>query len=101
MRIKREFKESPINQGEDEKIAYRVDISTWPSPGSSPVTKIYDMDGDDLSSTLLEGSSTVDGDYIITPIVKDLEIGQRYRLEVLYTSNTNIFEAWGYIIGER
>lgn len=101
MRIKREFNQSPINQGEDEEVSYRLDISTWPLPTSDPVTKIYDMDFEDLSSTLLDGTTVIDGDYIILPKIKDLESGQRYRVEVLYKSNTNTFEAWGYIIGER
>ena len=40
------------------------------------------------------------GDSIVTPIVKSLVAGESYRMEIKFTSNGNIFEAYTDIVGE-
>lgn len=56
----REVIESPVSQGEDEKIAYVVTIPySWGSSPTSPTVVIKDDAGTDTSSTNLSGSPTV------------------------------------------
>ena len=101
MTINREFKESPMAQGVDEIVAYNLTTTPWGSSPTSPVVKIYDSAGTDVSSTNLTGSATVNGDVITTPAVKTLTNGNRYKMQVKFVSGGNTYEAFGYIDAEE
>ena len=101
MTINREFKESPMAQGEDEIVAYNLTTTPWGSSPTSPVVKLYDAAGNDASTTNLTGSATVNGDVITTPAVKTLTNGNRYKMQVKFVSGGNTYEAFGYIDAEE
>ena len=97
----REFKESPIKQGEDEQIAYFFSSTPWGTAPSNMSAKIYDSASVDQSSTCLSGAGSVVGDVITTPVVKALVVEETYRLEVKFTCSGNIFEAYCVIAAEK
>jgi hypothetical protein len=94
--------ESPKKQGVDETIAYLVDTTNWPGTGaiSAEADVLKDEAGDDVSGTYLSGSTTASGSDITTRAVAGLVAGHRYRMEVKWTQNSNIFETWWIIEGE-
>lgn len=99
----REFKESPLYQGEDEKIAYSLTTTPWVSSPTSPATKIFRVSGGtktDTTATNLNGSTTAVGDVITTPLVQSLIAGAEYRLEISWSVSTSLYEAWGTIVGQ-
>lgn len=96
----REFKESPLVQGEDEIVAYDLTTTPWGGSPASSAAVIKDPKGRDVSATCLAGSASEAGDVITTPLVQNLTSGIRYRLEVQWTSGGNTLEAFGFIDGE-
>jgi hypothetical protein len=100
MTISRQFKESPILQGVDEKIAYQLTTTPWGSSPGSVTVVLKDAESVDVSATCLSGSASVSGNVITTPLVQSLVAGQAYRLEIKFTCGSNVFEAWGEIRGE-
>ena len=100
MGVSRKFKESPLYQGTDEQIAYRLTTTPWGSSPTSPTVVIKDQNGVDVSSACLSGIPSVSSDYITTPLVVSLVPGIKYRLEIKFNISDNIVEAWGEIWGE-
>lgn len=84
----REVLESPVDQGAEERIAYKVTIpASW---GTNPFTdhqgKLYSFDPvtntyTDVSGTLMTGAQTSSGAVITTPLVISLIEGTTYRYE--------------------
>lgn len=101
MAVRREFVNSPILQGVDEKWAYTVDTSRWPGTGAvtGVVVAMKDSAGANAPAKL-SGAASVAGDIITTPLVIDMVDGVRFRLEVLWVKSGNTPEAWGHIDGE-
>lgn len=102
MSVQRRIIESPLMQGEDERIVYSLTTTPW---GSSPLTvsvvlKTY-PGLVDVSSTNLSGSVVVAGDVITSPIVHSLAAGSSYRLEYKFTVTGNVLEAYAIIRGEE
>ncbi len=87
---KREVNESPLTQGEDERIVYKIDFTRWGVPGSPQVTLYDETSAVDVSSTKLSGSASVVENEVITPMVHDLLRGHIYRLvcQVMVAGNT-------------
>jgi hypothetical protein len=98
----RRIVESPIHQGEDEKLAYTLTVPTsWGADPSSPSVTIKDADGEDVTGDYTSGSASVSGAVITTPTILDLVAEAQYRLEVKFTvSGGNVEEAWGDMRGE-
>ena len=98
MSSKREFKESPIEQGEDETIAYTVDTTNWGGTPASPACTLKILRGSvyyDVSDTNLSGDPTVAENYIVTSEVTALTRNKEYRLEILWTTpENNVEEAY-------
>ena len=107
MSDKREFKESPFYQGEDEQLAHKVTVPTsWGTATLTSLSSVLyeDPDGDntDVTSTSLSGSTTASSQVITTPVVKSLTAGTKYRLEVKWTSSeSNVLEAYAIIFAQR
>ena len=102
MAVSREVKESPLLQGTDEQIAYKLTTTPWgSSPGSVAVTA-WDITTTrtEVTSTVLSGSASTSGDVITTPVVKSLTAGNVYRVECKFTCSGNIFEAYFIINAE-
>jgi len=100
----REFINSPVPQGEDETVYYRLTITPWGGTPVSVAVKLYDVTKGartDVSSTKLSGAATVNGDMITTPGVTGLVEGHVYRLEIKFISSGNTLEAFGSIVAER
>jgi hypothetical protein len=94
------FKESPLYQGVDEQIAYRLLTTPWGSTPSGAAVVLKDHNNVDVSASCLSGLPSTSGNYITTPIVQNLTAGNKYRLEIKFTISGNVAEAWGEIWGE-
>ena|SRR3990167_117379 len=100
MAKRREFQQSPILQGVNERVAYTLTTTPWGSSPTSVVVKIYNPKNEDKSSTNLTGTVSVVGDVITAPLVISLLCDVQYMLTILFVCSGNTFEAFGYIIGE-
>ena len=96
----RRITESPIYQGEDEQIAYTLTTTPWASSPTSPAVVIKDAAGADVTSTYASGSANASGDIITTSTILSLVAGAQYRLEIKFTVNGNVLEAWADLRGE-
>jgi hypothetical protein len=95
----RSFLGGPVSQGADEKIRYWFTTTEW---GSSPsaVSVTVTTAGEDVTATVTEGTHAVLDDTITLPLILDLEAGTTYRVEVLFTTGGNTFEAYFEINAE-
>lgn len=96
----REFVESPAAQGADESIVYALDTSRWGNDPTSPVVKVYDEAGTDVSASKLTGSASISDNTIILPALHSLAAGTEYRVEVKFVIGGNTVECYGFIRGE-
>lgn len=96
----REIVESPLYQGTDEQIAYTLTTTPWGSSPASTAVVLKDAAGTDVSETHLTGDPSVDGDVITTPVVHSLTAGEKYRLEIKFTTGGNVVEAWAEVYGQ-
>ena len=114
MAYTREIREGRQVQGEEEQVAYRLDTANWsadpdtPSTPSAVVVKIFSvtevagvMTYIDTSAANLDGAASVATRYITLPVVKVLVAATLYRVEVKFTLEGNIFEAYAYIKAEK
>ena len=100
----REFSGSPVWQGRNEEVSYPITTTNWGSSPTDVEAKLYSVSGGaytDVTSTNLSGSPSVNGDVITTPVVKDLVAGTEYRMEVKFTSGSQIYEGFMRIYGQR
>jgi hypothetical protein len=100
----REMNESGLGQGQDEELVYVLDVSPWGSDPTDVQVKVYDITGgaySDESSTMLTGAASVSGNEITLPALSLVEANHKYRLEVKFTIDSNTFEAWCLIRGEK
>lgn len=101
----REVTNSPVRQGEDEVIAYRIVSTPWGTHPENVVCTLFDVteeEWEDVSSENLSGDPVVNVDTILTSKVTGLTVGQRYRLEVKFTcADGNTYECYVIIIAER
>jgi hypothetical protein len=94
----REFRESPWEQGADERRNYVLDTTPWGGSPSAVVVKLFEGDDEDVSGAKLEGAASVNGSSITTPMVVGLDAGQEYRLEIQFVVEGRTEEAYGHII---
>lgn len=100
----RQFVGSPFYQGQDEKIPYWFDVSTWSETPITPSVVLYDITDEaytDVSATNLTGSATIAGTEITTPYVYNLTAGKVYRLEAKWYDGAGILEGYAIINAER
>ncbi len=102
----RQFVEGQIRQGIDETVTYQLETSTWSgTTRSSPAVTVYEYGPPDkytdVSSTVSSGVPIVAGT-VITFTLTAIGLNKTYRVEVKWTNeNSEIFEAWGELQGER
>lgn len=98
----RRINESPLFQGQDEKVAYKLSTTPWGgSPSAVAVVLKLIKTGEDVSASLMEaGAPTVLGDDITTRRLVSLVPNVGYRLEFKWTSAGNIFETFVEIYGQ-
>ena len=61
---------------------------------------IKDADGEDVTDNYTSGSASASGDVITTSTILDLVADAQYRLEIKFTVNGNVLEAWADLRGE-
>lgn len=90
----REVAEGIQYQGEDESIAYTVDVSAIGSSPSSVSVVVKDVtNGTVVTATVMPTNvPSVDGDVITLSPLKSLTAGVLYRVEVKYTLSGNVLE---------
>lgn len=105
MTISREVKESPMTQGVDEQIAYKLTTTPWGSSPSAPSCVVYDItDGTrtDVTATVMPTNAPVAlADEITLSLLKSLTANHLYRVEIKFTCSGNVFEAYANINAEN
>jgi hypothetical protein len=89
--------ESPVKQSPDESIAYQITTTPWGSTPSAVAMYVYDISTPgvetDVTSTVVQGSTSTSGDVITTKRIRLLTAGKTYRCDVQFTdSDSNIWE---------
>lgn len=101
----REVTEGTQYQGEDERIAYTLDVSDVGIDPTNVVVSVYQVDGltfTDVESTVMPANSpTVDGNIITLSLLRNLTRGKTYRVEVRFTITGNIFEHYIPVVGQK
>ncbi len=103
----RRITESPISQGEDEIVSYKLTTTPWGSAPTAVTVIVFDVTGAantaawiNVTATVMPvNSPTVAGDVITLSPLKLLTDGKIYRMEIRFTSGANTFETHGLIIG--
>ncbi len=81
----RESEESPIVQGENESIAYTLDITKWGSSPTNITMKVEDEDGSDVTAATTTGSiTTPTTKTILLKELYNLTVQEEYRVEVQF-----------------
>lgn len=95
----REVLEGVQYQGEDESIAYTLDVTAIGSSPSSVAVVVKDVtNATTVTATVMPtGSPSVAGNVITLPALKLLTAGVLYRVEVKYTISNNILESYFYV----
>lgn len=93
----REVAEGIQYQGEDEEIAYTLDVTAWGASPTSPGVKVKDGATDVTATVMPAGSPTVVGNVITLPRLKLLEKDKLYRVEVKFTISGNVLEAYFHV----
>lgn len=94
--------ESPVFQGVDERIAYRLDTTKWGSAvPTSPAVALYDSAFVDVTATYMTGSPSASGLFITCPALHSLVAGAQYRMEIKFVKDGNTLESWVDIYGQR
>ena len=106
MAVIREVIESPLKQGADETIIYKITTTPWASTPTSPSAAIYSYDAaagsyTDVTSARMTGSVSVTSDVITLPSISGLTAGTNYRVEVKFTVSGNTWEPYFWIKAER
>lgn len=102
----RAFRESPWEQGENERLAYAFDTTPWGvTCPLSPSMLVLDASGLDLTSSVTTGSpaiSSCTATCIVLARFNNPAPGSQYRIEVTFTDNAataNTFGAYGIVNG--
>lgn len=97
----REVVESPIYQGAEEEIYWAIDTAPWGGSPISPEAAAYDGDGDDVTSTVFTGDSSVADDVITLPKLHSLTAGAQYQITVTWTYSTSLLQTYFVVIAEE
>lgn len=91
-----EVKEGLGEQSTDESISYSITTTNWGTSPTDVNVVAYDMTTRaDVTSTVFPvNSPSVNGDIITLSPLKNLTRNHRYRVEVEFTANGNIFECY-------
>ena len=91
--------ESPLYQGVNEQVAYRLTTTPWGSNPTSVSVIVEDHKGVDRTSTVTTGSAQVSGDVITLTIIRNLQ-RLEYTLRVRFTISGNVVEVVTTLIGQ-
>lgn len=98
-----EVAEGLIKQGTDESLAYSITTTNWASDPTSPSVAVFDENlMTDVTSIVMPlNSPSVTNDVISLSLLKNLTEGAFYRVEVRFTVDSNIYEAFFRVRGVR
>lgn len=98
--MSREVAEGQLGQGADEQIRYK--IAANPAPVTvGAVTVIDEITGENVTTAVTTGQPSLQDGYILMPILRSLEVGHLYRVEVQYSDGFNTLEPFFRVWGER
>lgn len=99
----REVIEGIQYQGEDESIAYTLDVTAVGSSPTSISVEVKDVDADeDVTDEVMPvGGPAATGNVITLPPLTALTAGRLYRVEVKYTVAGNVLENYVLIQGQE
>ena len=99
----REVAEGKQYQGEDESIAYTIDVSAIGSIPSSVSVVVKDVTNSaTVTATVMPTNvPTVSGNVITLSPLKLLTPGVLYRVEVKYNLSGNIIESYFFVEGQE
>ena len=102
MATDREVKQGVQYQGVDEEIVYTLTTTNWASNPTSPSVQVKESDGTDVTSTVMPTNSpSVSGDVITLSPLKNLTEGKEYRVDVQFTTGSNVWEAYFRVIAQE
>ena len=79
-------------QSTTEQLIYKITTTNWGTSPSSPVVAVY-IGATDVTSTVMPTNTpTAAADVITLSPLKSLSNGYIYRVEVTFTSGSNVFE---------
>jgi len=83
-------------QSADEELAYSITTTNWASSPTSSSVVAYDENTNTVVTTTVfpTNSPSESGDVITLSLLKALVIGTLYRIEVKFTTGTNIYECY-------
>jgi len=86
--------ESTLYQSADEALAYSITTTNWASSPTSPaVVAVDETTGEDVTTTVFPvNSPSVAADTIKLSLLKNLVEEHRYRIEVKFTVDANVWE---------
>jgi hypothetical protein len=98
-----EVTEGPLYQGEDEIIAYTLDVSNIGDDPTAVVVVVKDMyaAADVTDEVMPTNSPTVEGNVITLSPLRDLTRNRTYRVEVQFVSGGNTFEPYFVVHGRE
>lgn len=97
----REIIEGALYQGEDERIAWTVDISEWGNTPTNIAVVAKDEDDDDVTATVMTGSASATTTTITLPVLHSLTAGTQYRIEVKFdVARGDTLEGYIVVIAE-
>lgn len=104
--VDREVVESPIRQGEDERIPYKLTTTPWGTGPSLAEIKVKDITLGYVDVTIAvtqppSGPPTIAGDVITMPVLFGLERGHSYRAEFAFWIGTTKYEPFAIINCEQ
>ena len=102
--VTREVVEGTQYQGTDEQVYYKITTTPWgstPTATGASAFSYSDSAWTNVSSTVLSGSTSVSGDIITLPKMYTLTEGTLYRVEVTFTTSSNVYEAYFFVQAER
>ncbi len=81
-------------QTTDEQLIYKVTTTNWGTSPGTLVVAVYNGTADVTSTVMPTNTPTASGDVITLSPLKSLSNGYVYRVEVKFTSGSNIFECY-------
>lgn len=97
----REVIEGPVPQGEDERIAWTVDIADFGNTPTNIAVVAKDEDGADVTATVMTGSASATTTTITLPVLHSLTAGVQYRIEVKFdVARGDTLEGYFVVIAE-
>ena len=101
MPANREVIEGVQIQGEDEVIAYTVDVSALGTSPTSISVVVYDDHRQNVTSTVMPANMPYATDAVISlSPLRALTAGVLYRVEVAYQIDGNTLESYFYVQAE-